>query len=115
MGEIGVVFYHTPSDNKQPKQLSPPKPSHGVDKRLMMGEGPISLGAVHRLLTHKEYVVKMVDSIIKETDFDPCADQTTEDLGASGLFDLSRVCYVLICYFSICIYIFTNGCLDLRC
>ena len=23
---------------------------------------------------------------------DPCAEQETEDLGASGLFDLSRVC-----------------------
>ena len=40
---------------------------------------------------HKEYVVEMVESIIKETDLDPCAEQTTKDLGALGLFDLSRV------------------------
>lgn len=51
----------------------------------------------------KEYAFEMVDSIIKETDLDPCADQTTEDLRASGLFDMSRVCllYVLMCYLSI--------------
>ena len=34
----------------------------------------------------------MVKSIIKETDVDPCAEQETEDLGVSSLFDLSRVC-----------------------
>ncbi|KAK9994149.1 hypothetical protein SO802_023852 [Lithocarpus litseifolius] len=32
----------------------------------------------------------MVESIIKEMDVDPCAEQETEDLGAPGLFDLSR-------------------------
>ena len=40
---------------------------------------------------HKEHVLEMVESIIKETDLDPCAEQMTEDLGALGLFDLSRV------------------------
>ena len=33
----------------------------------------------------------MVDSIIKETDLDPCIKQTLEELGEFGLFDLSRV------------------------
>ena len=60
----------------------------------MVGKGPVAQGAVHRLLTHKEYAVEMVDSIIMETDLDPCANQMTEDLGASGLFDLSRVCFL---------------------
>ena len=40
---------------------------------------------------HKEHVLEMVESIIKETDLDPCAEQMTEDLGALGLFDLSRI------------------------
>jgi len=57
----------------------------------MTGKGPVALGAVRRILTHKDYAVEMVNSIIKETNLDPCADQTTEDLGAFGLFDLSRV------------------------
>ena len=57
----------------------------------MTWKGPVALGAIRRILTHKDYAVEMVNSIIKETDLDPCADQTTEDLGASGLFDLSRV------------------------
>ena len=58
----------------------------------MIGTGPVILGAIRRLLTHKNYAVEMVDLIIKEMDLDPCADQTTEDLGASGLYNLSRVC-----------------------
>ena len=33
----------------------------------------------------------MVESIIKETNLDPCAEQMIENLGASGLFYLSRV------------------------
>nr|POE46205.1 hypothetical protein CFP56_60594 [Quercus suber] len=83
----------TPVGEKQLKQPLPPKPSHGVGKGLMMGKGPVAQGSVHRLLTHKEHAVEIVDSIIKEIDLDPCADQATEDLGASGLFDLSRVTF----------------------
>ena len=41
---------------------------------------------------YKGYAIEMVESIIKEKDLNPCAKQETEDLGASGLFDLSRVC-----------------------
>jgi len=45
----------------------------------------------------------MIESIIKETDLDPCAEQLTEDLGASGLFDLARVCFSYILhYFRVC-------------
>ena len=57
-----------------------------------MGKGPVTQGAVCRLLTHKDHAIEMVDSVIKETDLDPCANQTTEDLKASSLFDLLRVC-----------------------
>lgn len=81
-----------PFDDKQPKHPWPPKPSHGFGKGLMMGKGPVILGAVRKLLTHKDYIVEMVDSIVKETNLDPCADQTTEDLGVYGFYDLSKVC-----------------------
>ena len=57
----------------------------------MTGKGPVALGAVRKIFTHKDYAIKIVDSIIKETGLDPCADQTTKDLGVSGLFDLFRV------------------------
>ena len=53
--------------------------------------GPITQGT-RRLLMYKWYVVEMVESIIRETDLDPCAEQEIEDLGVSCLFDLSRVC-----------------------
>lgn len=58
----------------------------------MTGKGLVAQGTTHRLLMHKDYVVEMVDSIIKEKNLDPCADQTIVGLGASDLFDLSRVC-----------------------
>lgn len=58
----------------------------------MTGKGHVLLGTVRRLLTYKEHTIEMVVSIIKEMDLDPCANQTTKDLGASGLLDFSRVC-----------------------
>ena len=73
------------------RKSSPPKPSHGVGKGLMTATGPVTQGTVCCLLTHKKHAVEMVKSIIKEADLDTCAEQTTKDLGASGLFDLSRV------------------------
>ena len=56
----------------------------------MMRKGLILQGTIRKLLTHKEHVVEMVDSIIKETGLDPYSDQTMEELEASDLFDLSR-------------------------
>ena len=56
----------------------------------MTSTGPITKGTC-RLLMHKGYIVEMVESIIKETNVDPCVEQETKDLGTSGLFDLSRV------------------------
>ena len=84
----------------KPKKLSPPKPSHRAGKGLMTLIGPITQGTVRHLLTHKEYAVEVIKSIIKDTDLDPCAEQTIEELGVSGLFDLSRVClFIFIFYF----------------
>ena len=57
----------------------------------MMATGLVTQGTVRSLLTHKEHAVEMVQSIIKDTDLDPCTEQMTEELGALGLFDLSRV------------------------
>ena len=84
----------TPAGDKQPKQSSLPKPSHGIGKELMTEKGPIAQGAIRRLLMHTEHAIEMVESIIKEMDMDPCAKQTTEDLRASVLFDLSRVPFI---------------------
>lgn len=67
-------------DVKQ-KKPSPPKLTHEVGKGLMTGTGPVDEGT-RRLLTHKGYAVEMVESIIKGTDVEPCADQETEELGA---------------------------------
>ena len=40
------------------------------------------------LLTHKDYAVGEVESLIKSTDIDSCAQLGMEELGASTLFDL---------------------------
>ena len=97
----------TPGD-KQSKKPSPPNPSHGADKGLMTAMSPITQGTRH-LLTHKGYAVEMVESINKEMDLDPCVEQETEDLGASGLFDISRVCSFTRLFYSI-VYSLADGC-----
>ena len=57
----------------------------------MTSSGPVleSLGC---LLTHKAYAVREVGSFVKSTDLEPCDLVETEDLGASALFDITRVC-----------------------
>ena len=90
--------------DKPPKNSSPPKPSHGADKGLMMTSGPITQGSVHRFRAHKEHAVEVIKSIIKDTDVDPCVEHITEELGASGLFDLAWVRL----FFSFFFYLFTT-------
>ena len=97
----------TPS-NKKSKKPSPLNPSHRADKGLMTTMSPITQGT-HHLLTHKGYVVEMVESIIKEMDLDPCAKQEMEDLGLSGLFDLSRVCSFTRLFYSV-VYSLADSC-----
>ena len=50
------------------------------------------------LLTHKDYAIEMMDSIINDKDVDSCVEQATEELGASGLFNLARVRFSLSLY-----------------
>ena len=57
----------------------------------MTATGPVTQGTVRHVHTHKEHAIEMVESIIKAIDLDLCAEQNIEDLGKSGLFDLSRV------------------------
>ena len=92
----------TPRD-KPPKKPSP-KPSHGVGKGLMMSSGPVTQEPNRHLLTHKEYTVKVIKSIIKGTNVDPCAEQMTEELGASSLFDIAQVHFFLPFFLSFFIY-----------
>ena len=73
------------------KEKSPPKPSHGVGKGLMTSLGLVNEGPC-RLLTHKDYAVEEVRSFVKPADIEPYDQLETEDLGASALFDLARVC-----------------------
>ena len=66
-------------------------PSHGAGKGVMTSSSPINEGP-YCLLTHKDYAVEEVGSFIKLTDIGPCDLLGTDDLGASALFDLTRVC-----------------------
>ena len=70
-----------------PKKPLPPK--HGTGKGLMTTSSPVIKEIDRRLLTHKEYAVEMMESIIENQDVDPCTEQGTEELGSSGLLDLA--------------------------
>ena len=52
------------------------------------------------LLTHKGYAVGEVSSFVKPTDLEPCDLVATEDPRASALFDITRVCLLLLDQFS---------------
>ena len=56
------------------KKLSLVKTKHGMGKGLMTGKGPITEANVHRLLTHKDHVVEVIESIIKDIEMDPCVE-----------------------------------------
>ena len=57
--------------DKQQNSSSPLPPRHCTGKGLKTGKGPITLDPIQRLVTHKDYVVEMVNLIIKETDLHP--------------------------------------------
>ena len=83
---------------KLPTKLSPPQPKHGAGKGLMTTSGPVVQDRDRHLLTHKDYALEMVESIIRDKDVDPCAGQGMDELGVSSLFDLARVCFFR-CFF----------------
>ena len=79
----------TPKDAK-PKKKLPLKPSYSTSKGMMTSTDPVIEGH-RRLFTHKDYAVEEVESFIKPTNVEPCAELGTKELGASALFDLTRV------------------------
>nr|POE91337.1 hypothetical protein CFP56_44506 [Quercus suber] len=74
-------------------QKAPPTPHHGTGKGLMIVQGPVASGPIQRLVSHKEYVVEMVNLIIKDMDMDECGKHAIEDLGVFGFFDLVAALY----------------------
>ena len=81
----------TPGD-ASPKGKSSLKPGHGAGKGVMTSSNPV-LESPCCLLTHKGYAVGEVGSFVKPTDLEPCDLVGTKDLGASALFDITRVCF----------------------
>lgn len=90
-------------------QASSPRSWEGFDD----GECPVASSAFRQLITHNDYVVEMVDLINKEMDLDPCAEQSSEDLGASRLYDLSKVCSYCLWYCVFSLNSLPNNCLTL--
>ena len=81
------------------KKLSHDKPKHEVGKGLMTEKGLVTRVDVPHPLTHKAHVVEVIESIIKDTKMEPCAEQSTKELRTSGLFDLAQVCHFLFFFF----------------
>ena len=79
-----------PGDDS-PKGKSALKPSQGAGKGAMTSSGLVPKGP-SCLLTHKAYAVGEVGSFVKSTDLEPCDLVGIEDLGASALFDITKVC-----------------------
>ena len=77
--------------NASPKEKSALKPSHGAGKRAMTSSGLVPEGP-SCLLTHKAYAVGEVGSFVKPTDLEPYDLVGMEDLGASALFYITKVC-----------------------
>ena len=61
----------------------------------MTSSNPVLEGPCY-LLTHKVYAVGEVSSFVKPTDLEPCDLVATEDPRASALFDITRVCLLLL-------------------
>ena len=61
----------------------------------MTSSSPVLEGPCY-LLTHKGYEVGEVSSFVKPTDLEPCDLVATEDPGVSALFDITRVCLLLL-------------------
>ena len=83
----------TPGDVSSKGKL-PFQPSHGTGKGVMTSSGPVIEGPCC-LLTHKDYAVEEVGSFLKPMNIGSCNLLRTEDLRASTLFDLDRVCSLL--------------------
>ena len=97
--------------DKSLKKPTPPKPSHGAGKGLTTTSGPVAQGSDRHLLTHKDYAIEMVESIIRDKDVYLCVEQGMEELGASGLFDLARVHFCLRFFHSLIFYCsMADGC-----
>ena len=60
----------------------------------MTSSGPVLEGP-SCLLTHKAYAIGEVGSFVKPTDLEPSDLVGTEDLGASALFDITKVCLLI--------------------
>ena len=78
-----------------PKGKSALKPSHGAGKGVMTSSSPVPEGP-SCLLTHKAYAVGEVGSFMKPTDLEPYDLVGMEDLEASALFGITRVCLLFI-------------------
>ena len=87
-----------PAVNVGDRSLKKPtlsKTGHEVGKGLLTTSGLVTQGLDRHLLTHKEYAIEMMGSIIRDKDVDPCTELGTDELEASGLFNLARLCFYI--------------------
>ncbi|KAK9997607.1 hypothetical protein SO802_022293 [Lithocarpus litseifolius] len=87
----------------------PPSPKHGVGKGLMSARGPAIPEEGRCILTQKGYALEQLDSILGKEEADSCANQSVQELGDSGLFDLARVCAFFIVCAVIFLYLYADG------
>ena len=64
----------------------------------MTMSGLVTQDPERRFLTHKDYALEMMETIIRDKVIALCAEETMEELGALGIFYLARVRFFL-CFF----------------
>ena len=79
------------------KMLEPPR--HGVGKRLMISQGPITNTLAPLLVRSKGFTVDIACLLVQDVDLDECTEHKTNAFGDSGLFHLVRVSLVSRCVF----------------
>ena len=61
----------------------------------MTMSGLVTQDPERRFLTHKDYALEMMETIIRDKVVALCAEETMEELGALGIFYLARVRFFL--------------------
>ena len=89
-------------EDRSSKKPMLPKTSHEVGRGLMTTSGLVTQGPDHHLLTHKDYAIEMMGSIIKDKDIDPYAELGTDELGVQASLILHG--YVFTFFLFICLF-----------
>ena len=86
-------------DQEEMVQKMPEPPRHGIGKRLMISQGPITNTLAPLLVRSKGFTVDIACLLVQDVDLDECTEHETNAFGDSSLFHLMKVSLVSRCVF----------------